>query len=113
MCNELMSYDCVPKHCPLFPSTHSHTHVHVHTHTRQYSHTHVHTCTCVCRPGASFDLHVIKTGNGRVFVRGARTQVDLMAADSQISIGDTSFVHVIDGVLRFSNIATDASVEGE
>jgi hypothetical protein len=48
-------------------------------------------------------------------IRGRNTQVELMSwtgDNSQISIADNSYMHIIDGVLRFSNIATDATAEG-
>uniref|UniRef100_A0A7S3R841 FAS1 domain-containing protein n=1 Tax=Dunaliella tertiolecta TaxID=3047 RepID=A0A7S3R841_DUNTE len=58
------------------------------------------------RPGSAFDLNVVKTGNGRVMIRGRMGKADLMTPDSEISINGMAYIHIIDSVLRVKNVAS-------
>uniref|UniRef100_A0A7S3VSI6 FAS1 domain-containing protein n=1 Tax=Dunaliella tertiolecta TaxID=3047 RepID=A0A7S3VSI6_DUNTE len=64
------------------------------------------------RPGSANDLNVIKTGNGRVMIRGRMGKADFMTPNSEIKISDTAYIHIIDSVLRISNVASDKSLQG-
>ncbi|KAF5839256.1 hypothetical protein DUNSADRAFT_1200 [Dunaliella salina] len=64
------------------------------------------------RPGSANDLNVIKTGNGRVMIRGRMGKANFMTPNSDIEISDTAYIHIIDNVLRISNVASDKSLQG-